>query len=71
MASDKKQLMKAIASKVGQERAIDMVMQAYNTELITTWLSHLEPNKPGLAPTRRHDHLTDALERVKEVCDLI
>ena len=67
---EKNQIMKAITAKVGQAQAIDIVMQAYNTELLTTWLSHLEPNKPGISTQRRHDHLSDALERVKEVCDL-
>jgi hypothetical protein len=67
---EKNEIMKAITAKVGQAAAIDIVMQAYNTELLTTWLSHLEPNKPGMAQARRHDHLGDALERVKEVCDL-
>ena len=68
---DKTEIMKAISAKVGQAQAIEIVMQAYNTELLTTWLSHLEPNKPGLSVTKKqHDHLSDALERVKEVCDL-
>lgn len=67
---EKKEIMQAITAKVGQAQAIDIVMQAYNTELVTTWLSHLEPNKPGLTTKRRHDHLADALERVKEVCEL-
>lgn len=68
---ERKEIMKAIVSKVGQQQAIEIVMQAYNTELITTWLSHLEPNKSGLPRGKRHDHLGDALERAKEVCDLI
>jgi hypothetical protein len=68
---NKSAVMKEIAAKVGQVQAIEMVMHAYNTELVTTWLSHLEPNKPGLTTAKRtHDHLGDALERVKEVCDL-
>lgn len=67
---DKIEVMKAITAKVGQAQAIEIVMQAYNTELVTTWLSHLEPNKPGLSAKRTHDHLGDALERVREVCDL-
>jgi hypothetical protein len=68
---EKQQVMKAITAKVGEAQAIEIVMQAYNTELVTTWLSHLEPNKPGLSTKRtHHDHLADALERVKEVCDL-
>jgi hypothetical protein len=68
---EKNQIMKAITAKIGQSQAIDTVMQAYNTELITTWLSHLEPNKPGLGRGKPRDHLTDALKRVQEVCDLI
>jgi hypothetical protein len=68
---EKTQIMKAIVAKVGQAQAIEIVMQAYNTELITTWLSHLEPNKSGLPRAKRHDHLGDALERAKEVSDLI
>lgn len=67
---DKNEIMKAITAKLGQSQAIETVMQAYNTELVTTWLSHLEPNKPGLARGRQRDHLTDALKRVQEVCDL-
>ena len=66
---DKKQLMQKIAGKVGNEMAVELVMNAYNTELVTTWLSRLQPGKPLGGPTR-HDHLADALERVSEVCEL-
>src|SRR6187431_891010 len=70
-AMEKTKMMKAISAKVGDAQAIEIVMHAYNTELVTTWLSHLETNKPGLATKRTGtDHLADALERVKEVCDL-
>ncbi len=67
---DKKQLMKAIADKVGKEKALEMVMQAYNTELITTWIARIEANKPLGGPQRR-DHLNAALERVWEACQLL
>ncbi|MBS0662489.1 MAG: hypothetical protein JSR48_04450 [Verrucomicrobia bacterium] len=66
---DKKQLMAAITAKVGRERAIELISQAYNTELITTWIARIEANKPLGGPQRR-DHLAAALERVWEVCEL-
>ena len=68
---DKKQMMKRIVDAVGRDAAIQMVMQAYNTELITTWLSRLEVGKPNLVGTaKRRDHLYDALSRVLETCEL-
>lgn len=67
---DKKQLMKKIADKLGRDKAIEIVSQAYNTELITTWLSHMEPNRPLPGASMNRNQLTDALVRVAEVCDL-
>ena len=67
---DNKAMMKAIVDKVGQEKAAEIVMQAYNTELLTTWIARIQANKPIGGPQRR-DHLTDALERVMEVCGLL
>ena len=67
---DNKAMMKAIADKVGQEKALEIVMQAYNTELITTWIARIEANKPLGGPQRR-DHMANALERVMEVCKLL
>jgi hypothetical protein len=66
---DNKEMMLRATDKVGREKAIELVLQAYNTELVTTWLSRLEPGKP-LGGPKRHDHLGDALRRVVEVCDL-
>ena len=67
----KKILMKKITDKVGRECAINMVMQAYNTELMTTLLGRLEDKKPMmLGANKARDHLAVALERVAEVCDL-
>jgi hypothetical protein len=66
---DNKEMMLRLTNKVGREKAIELVLQAYNTELVTTWLSRLEPGKP-LGGPKRHDHLGDALRRVVEVCDL-
>ena len=68
---DKKSTMRKIAEKVGRDKAIDLVSQAYNTELISTMLSRLEQNKPRIAAAnRRRDQLADALDRVMQVCDL-
>jgi hypothetical protein len=66
---DNKTMMKAISDKVGKEKAIEIVMQAYNTELITTWIARIEANKPIGGPQRR-DHLSDALGRVMAVVQL-
>jgi hypothetical protein len=66
---DNKEMMQRLTDKVGREKAIELVLQAYNTELVTTWLSRLEPGKP-LGGPKRHDHLGDALRRVVEVCEL-
>jgi hypothetical protein len=75
MATSKKEFskseaMKEIVAKVGKEKAIDLVMQSYNTELLTTRLRRLEEGTPGIGAYNRRDHLADALRRVVEVCDL-
>ncbi|HYC73168.1 MAG TPA: hypothetical protein VEB66_18295 [Opitutaceae bacterium] len=68
---EKKSLMRDIVAKVGRDKAIELVMQAYNTELVTTWLSRMEIDKPRMmARTRPRDHLGEALTRVAAVCDL-
>jgi hypothetical protein len=67
---DKAEAMREIIAKVGRERAIDMVMQSYNTELLTTRLRRLEEGMPGIGAYKRRDHLEDALKRVLEVCNL-
>lgn len=68
--NDKKALMKKITEKVGRDKAIELVTNAYNTELMTTWLSRLDQGGNKLGGPKRHDHLGDALERVAEICDL-
>jgi hypothetical protein len=69
---DKKAAMKKIVEKVGREKAIELVTQAYNTEMLTTLLSRLEENKPKMiGQYNRRDQLQDALDRVLEVCDLV
>ncbi len=67
---DKKEAMLEIIAKVGRERAIDLVMQSYNTELLSTHLRRLEEGVPGIGTYKRRDHLEDALKRVLEVCEL-
>ena len=68
---EKKQSMKRVAEKVGRERAIALVMDAYNTELVASWLRHLEASQNGkVARSERRDHLANALARVIEVCEL-
>jgi hypothetical protein len=67
---DKKTLMKKIAEKVGRDKAIDLVMQSYNTELLTSLMSRLESKDRMIGGYKRRDHLADALERVLDVCDL-
>lgn len=68
---DKKELMKKIVAKVGRDKAVDLVVQAYNTELLTTIVSRLEDGKSKMiGGYKRRDHLQDALERVNQVCEL-
>ncbi len=67
---DKNEAMMEIIAKVGKEKAIDLVMQSYNTELLTTRLRRLEEGTPGIGAYTRRDHLADALRRVVEVCNL-
>ena len=69
--AEKKALMKDIVAKVGRAQAIELVTQAYNTELVTTWLSRMEIGKPTMvAKSKSRDHLADALNRVAAVCEL-
>jgi len=68
---NKKEAMLEIIAKVGREKAIDLVMQSYNTELLTTLLNRLEEGKgKQIGGYKRRDHLEDAIERVRSVCDL-
>jgi hypothetical protein len=68
---EKKTIMKEIIAKVGREKAIDLVMQSYNTELHTTLLNRLEEGKTKMiGGYKRKDHLDAAMKRVQEVCDL-
>ena len=68
---DKKAAMQDIIARVGKERAIDMVMKAYDTELMTTLMNRLEEGKSKMIGAyKRRDHLEAALKRVLEVCEL-
>jgi len=67
---NKSEAMKEIIAKVGKEKAIDLVMHSYNTELLATRLRRLEESLPGIGAFTRRDHLADAMQRVVEVCNL-
>jgi hypothetical protein len=68
---EKKHRMKKIVEKVGHDKAVELVMNAYNTELVASWLRHIEARQAGgVARVERRDHLGNALERVSEVCAL-
>ena len=67
----KNEIMREIIAKVGKEKAIDLVMQSYNTELLATRLKRLEEGLPGIGAFTRRDHLQDAMTRVLEVCELV
>ncbi len=68
---DKKAAMQDIIARVGRDRAIDLVMKAYDTELMTTLLNRLEEGKSKMIGAyKRRDHLEAAIKRVLEVCEL-
>ena len=68
---DKKEMLKKIIAKVGREMALKLVMDAYNTELLSTMLNRMEEGRSKMiGQYKRRDHLEDALRRVLEVCDL-
>lgn len=68
---DKKATMKKITEMVGRDKAIELVTQAYNTELLANMLNRLELNRPRMvSPNKRRDQLADALDRVLQVCEL-
>jgi len=69
-ALNKNEVMREIIAKVGKTMAVELVMQSYNTELLTTRLRRLEEGIPGIGAFKRRDHLEDALARVLEVCEL-
>ncbi|HTL66319.1 MAG TPA: hypothetical protein VL200_01530 [Lacunisphaera sp.] len=68
---DKAEMMKKIVAKVGKDKAIDLVIQAYNTELLSTMLNRMEEGRSKMiGQYKRRDHLEDALHRVLDVCEL-
>ena len=68
---DKQAAMQDIIARVGRDKAIDLVMKAYDTELMTTLLNRLEEGKSKMIGAyKRRDHLEAALKRVLEVCEL-
>ncbi len=68
---DKAEMMKKIVARVGKDKAIDLVIQAYNTELLSTMLNRMEEGRSKMiGQYKRRDHLEDALHRVLDVCEL-
>ncbi len=68
---DKAEMMRKIVAKVGKDKAVELVIQAYNTELLSTMLNRMEEGRSKMiGQYKRRDHLEDALHRVLEVCDL-
>ncbi len=68
---EKNTSMKKISDKVGRDKAIELVLNAYNTELVASWLRHIEASQSGKnVRLERRDHLANAIARVTEVCDL-
>jgi len=64
-------MMKKIVAKVGKDKAIDLVIQAYNTELLSTMMNRKEEGlSKMIGQYKRRDHLEDALHRVLDVCEL-
>jgi len=62
--------MQEITRKVGAQQAIGLVMDAYNTELITNKLARIEDKPGGQKLSSKKDHLELALRRVLEVVEL-
>ncbi len=64
---EKQELMAKIVAKLGQEKALEVVMAAYNTELLSNRLGRMEATT-GLPGTRvSKDLLLLALQRTAEV----
>lgn len=67
---EKQELMAKIVGKLGRERALEVVMAAYNTEIISNRLGRMEATT-GLPGTRTSkDLLLIALQRTVEVISL-
>lgn len=68
---EKQALMALIVAKLGQEKALEVVMAAYNTELLSNRLGRMEV-PTGLPGTRASkDLLLLALQRTVEVLEIM
>ena len=69
MNKEKKDLMDLVVKQLGRDKAIEVVMAAYNTELVSNRLARMETVPvPIKGPAR--DLLLMALKRVVEVCGM-
>ncbi len=70
-SKEKQELMAKIVAKLGPEKALEVVMAAYNTELLSNRLGRMEANT-GLPSTRTSkDLLLLALQRTAEVLSIL
>lgn len=70
-SKEKQELMAKIVAKLGQEKALEVVMAAYNTELLSNRLGRMEA-AAGLPSTRSSkDLLLLALQRTVEVLSIM
>jgi hypothetical protein len=70
MNKEKQELMDIIVKQLGRDKAIEVVMAAYNTELVSNRLARMETVPvPIKGPSR--DLLLMALKRVADVCGLV
>jgi hypothetical protein len=69
MNKENKELMDIIVRQLGRDKAVEVVMAAYNTEVMSNRLARMETVPvPIKGPAR--DLLLLALKRVVEVCSL-
>ncbi len=64
---EKQELMAKIVAKLGQEKALEVVMAAYNTELLANRLGRMEATTGLQGMRTSKDLLLIALQRTSEV----
>lgn len=66
---EKQELMNVVVKQLGRDKAVEVVMAAYNTELLSNRMARMETGSTRLK-TGARDFLLLALKRVVEVCGL-
>ncbi len=67
----KKEMMRKISEVVGPLEATKLVVEAYNSEILSNRMSRMETAPSAMPNTGKKDLLQKALERVIEVIDLL